>query len=178
MRSGLFGLKARLGQLAGATAARCYERTPSAALELEPKPVCDQAARLRAALTTEVASDSARVLVTGAKGGVGTTSIALALRPELANSDTQTIDHGRGTPETLGACDAWVLVTTPEPAALAAAFDVVHSCELRGWGVVPLLVINRSPSFAASRRALERLSGALWAVRSNGTVFTACILLP
>jgi hypothetical protein len=154
--------------LASAANVTSCEQTPAATIEL--KPGCDQAARLRAALGVKVVEGGPRVLVSGAKGGVGTTAIAAALGAELTDAGTQTVDQGRTPPSVIADSDVWVLVTTPEPAALAAAFDVLRSSS-RTTGVTPLLVINRSPSFAASRGAFARLGEALAAVGSGGAVF-------
>ncbi len=152
------------------------EQNPSSAIE--PKPSFDQAARLRAALAESVTTptETPCVEVTGAKGGVGTTTLALALRDELALLDIDTIDRGRDLPgDAEPAPTAWVLVVTPEPAALAAAFDAVRSVAPRHGPA--LIAVNRSPSFARSLAAFERLSAALDAVGSNGTVFAGHIPL-
>lgn len=160
-----------MGQIMGGMPDRsACERNPS--MSIEPKPACDQAARLRAALEGDVAPESARVLVTGAKGGVGATAVAAALNAELAQTAAHAVDRGRDLPGAAGESDAWVLVTTPEPASLASAFDTICTLQLCGGrAVTPLVVVNRSPSFAASRRAFDRLGEALRAVGVRGTVF-------
>jgi len=177
MRAGPFGLRTSMQEFAqDGRHARSGEQNP--ATIIEPKPAGDQAARLRAALGDHPACAPSQLLVSGAKGGVGTTAVADAVRTDLARIGLSVLDHGRDLPDVAGpAPGAWVLVVTPEPAALVAAFDVIRSFDERsGRGTVaPLLVINRSPSSACSRRAFERLGAALRAIGSIGTVFAGHI---
>jgi hypothetical protein len=158
VRPGFLGLRAAPGRPSS-------EQIPAGSIE--PKPACDQAARLRAALCTDIASPGARLLVRGVKGGVGTTTVSDLLREILEPLGTVTIDAGVDPAAALRPQDACLVVTTPEPAALAAAFDGLRSLALPA----PLLVVNRAPSFAASRRAFDRLGAALAGVGSIGTLF-------
>jgi hypothetical protein len=150
---------------------------PTPLVDIEPKPAPDQAARLRAFRDAHAAAGGPALVLRGAKGGVGVTTIAGELRPALAPRQIDVIDAGAGPAHPGSGVETLVLVVTPQPCVLAAAFDALRTLHdpAHPDPTPALLLVNRTHSSERAAAVAHRLDAALRAVNLPGTLFAGCI---